>query len=216
MSNDNEIPTLTDLDHRVSGQIVAQSPSEAVRQKATREFAAVLAGAVYRVRQPLLLVAVLEIVASVVLLGMAVAVNGGVGIVLAVVAVAPLGFSGWLIWQRQQLLAATDPMETLSEDVGRVFDTTGAWANVGGGLETLRMYNQIGWGPLRILRNVWDTVQVSSDVLRRLSGLPSRMEPLSPGRLGATVTVGSVCLASALVIGGLDLIFGVGLAAGLF
>lgn len=215
-SNDNDISTLTDLGHRVSGQIVAQSPSEAARQKATREFAAVLAGAVYRVRQPLLLVAVMEIIASIVLLGLAVAVGDALGAVLGVIAVAPLGFAAWLIWQRQELLAATDPMETLSDDVGRIFDATSAWATVSSGLETLRMYNEIGWGPLRMLRNVWDTVQISPEVLRRISGLPQRMEALTPGRLGATATVGSFCLASALLIGALDVIFGVALAAGLF
>lgn len=193
----------------------AARQSDATRQRITREFAAVLAGIVYRLRKPLLTVALLPVPTAIVVFAFAIDLGGSAGFVLGALSVLPALLGGWLIWQRQQLLRATNPMEKLAEDVGRVFDLTDAWSHAGESVEMLRALSRNGWGPLRVLRGVWATVQFGPGLLEGMPGLPRRILPFAPRRLQTTATVAGLCLLWFALTAMVALILGIGRASGL-
>lgn len=193
----------------------AARQSDTTRQRITREFAAVLAGIVYRLRKPLLTVALLPIPTSAVVFGFATDLGGSAGLALGALAMLPVLLGSWLIWQRQQLLRATNPMEELAQDVGRVFDLTDAWSHAGESVEMLRALGRNGWGPLRVLRGVWATVQFGPGLLERVPGLPRRIFPFSSRRLQTTATVAALCLLWFALTTIIALILGIGRASGL-
>lgn len=209
----NSISTLTSA-HR-GAPPSGFPPADATRQKVTREFAAVLAGIVYRLRKPLLTVALLPVPASAALLAIAVFLGGPFGVGLSIVAAIPLLLGAWLVWQRQQMLAATNPMEELAQDVGRVFDITDAWSYAAESAQMLAALARNGWGPFRILRGIWTTVQLGPGVmLDRVTGLPRRIYPFVPRRLQITASVAGFCLMGAVLAGFLALILGSAIALG--
>jgi hypothetical protein len=186
--------------------------TDTARYKITQEFGAVLAGIVYRLRKPLLTVALLPVPTAGLLMGFAVYLGGPLGIILALMAAVPLLLGVWLMWQRAQMLAAADPMEDLARDVGRLIDRAVAWSYAEESITILRGYSRNGWGPFRILRGVWTTLNFGASAFQQGEGLPRRVVPFSPRRLQATASVAGFCLIGSGVAVFIDLLIAVALA----
>lgn len=173
--------------------------AESARLRLTREIATALAVIVRRLRLPMLLVALLPVPPAGLLIIVSGAIGGRTGGVLAALTLIALVPAGWLLWRRDQMAWAVDPVDALAGEIGRAFDVAGAWSEGGATLRRVREIGREGWGPLRLARGTWTGLRFALSLFERVTDLP-RVAPFTPTRLTTTSYLGIACLVGAAVL----------------
>ncbi len=142
--------------------------------------------AVRLLRIPTAIIGALPVPFVLATLAMGLLADGGVGVVVTVVALVMGAINGFFWWRRQRMLRAVDDPDRLATELGilisltgKVDETRGALAQIAGG---------DGWRILARLKGVWKGTQMTGRWIDGAGDLP-RARYFAPPTIGTTITL---------------------------
>ncbi len=162
---------------------------------AVRKVLQLLAAITARLRTPLLLIALAPVIPAVMLLILGATQGSGYltfAVVCSVVAFIP---AAWLFVRREQLTAAPQPPENAAVDILAALQPTMLWDELRANLLSITKQRR-RIGPLR---QVWRGIRLSKDFKDHFTEIP-RLRPFLPSRLRGLVFLAGACLASAVAL----------------
>ena len=162
---------------------------------AVRKVLQLLAAITARLRTPLLLIALAPVIPGVMLLILGATQGSGyltLAVICVVLALVP---AAWLFVRREQLTAAPQPPEDAAVDILAALQPTMLWDELRANLLTITKQRR-RIGPLR---QVWRGIRLSKDFKDHFTEIP-RLRPFLPSRLRGLVFLAGACLASAVAL----------------
>jgi len=178
----------------------AVAAAAAARDKAIRQFVALLVPLIRATRVPLLVVVLFPVVPAVLVVAIALSRPGPDDWFWVLLAAVGLLLAGWLALRRHQLLAVAADKEALIAALTRLVTGRELWAQLADNLSTGRVATAVARRsrPLRVLTGLWRGVRAAG-VLAEFAA-SDELAPLTPMRLrGSWLLVVSCVLAGAVL-----------------
>ena len=160
-----------------------------------RKVLQLLAAVTARLRTPLLLIVLAPVIPAALLIILGATQGSGYlisALVCAVIAFIP---AAWLFVRREQLTAAPQPPEDAAVELMAALQPTMLWDELRANLLTITKQRR-RIGPLR---QVWRGIRLSKDFKDHFTQIP-RLRPFLPSRLRGLVFLVGACLASAVAL----------------